>query len=210
MLRNILLLIETTPSGLVAKEVAIRIAAQGNCNLTGLEIQKKNSIVDRIGHTKSPRAMLAEYVRQPGCASETRTNTYDPANKIDQDQWTDLNVSYHDKTLFGPKYAVLSQEAEYNDLTIIGRDGNVGEPWSNVAREIINMMLDYRAKPIIITPPEFRMNRNILIAYDGSPGSSRAVQLFVLMGLADDHNIHVLSVSHKKNEIGRASCRERV
>ena len=39
----------------------------------------------------------------------------------------------------------------------------------------------------------------MLIVYDGSPGSCRAMQFFVLMGLARERAVHVLSVSRKKN-----------
>ncbi|MDK1023462.1 MAG: universal stress protein [Gammaproteobacteria bacterium] len=200
MLRNLLLLLEPTPSGLVAKEVACGIAAQGNCNITGLEIHETDWRLDQDNLIKSPRTMLVERIQQlQSRPDEAKTKAPIQADQIDLDNLSDLNIFYHEKILSGPKYALLCKEAEGNDLTVIGRDDNVGEHWSKDAKEIINLMLEYRPKPIIITPPKFKPERDVLIACDGSPGSSRAVQLFVLMGLAGDRNIHVLSVNRKKN-----------
>lgn len=199
MLRNILLLVEPTPSAKVAKKVACDIATRVNCNLTALEIHATDSATRSDDLTTSPHALFVEDIshsQQTGILHKAN-GTKAPGGK---NGFASLNIDCQIKVLSGPKYTVLSQELENNDLTVIGRDGNFAEHWSHDAKEIINLLLEYRSRPLIIaTPEEPVVNRDVLLTYDGSPGSSRAIQLFVLMGLAKDSNIHVVSVSRKKN-----------
>lgn len=196
MLRNLLLLVEPTPSGEVAKEMACQIASEGNCGVTALQIHDTGSADAGKGSGKSPRAMLAATLK----GKRRETTQSDGADELfETDTFPELNVSYTDKTVSGLKYAVLSQEAEGNDLTILGRDGNVGHGGKDEAKELVNLMLEYRPRPVIITPPESPVGRDVLISYDSTPGSSRAVQFFVFMGLANGRRIHVVSANRKRN-----------
>lgn len=194
MLRNVLLLVEQTPSGQVARKVAADITAQGSCNLTALKIIEPDSPTNNEDMAASPHRLFVDElngVPQPDDGAQ-RTD--------DEDYFSALKVDYRTKLLRGPKYAVLCRELEKNDFAVIGRDGNFAEHWDHDAKEIINLLLEYRARPIIITSPvNPEPNNNVLITYDGSPGSCRAAQLFVLMGLARNRSVHVLSVSRKKN-----------
>jgi nucleotide-binding universal stress UspA family protein len=199
MLRNILLLVEPTPSAQVAKKVACDIATRANCNLTALEIHATDSATQSDDLTTSPHSLFIEdlsHSKHDGILHKTNGVQATRGKNGFSSLKTDCQI----KVLSGPKYTVLSRELENNDLTVIGRDGNFAEHWSHDAKEIINLLLEYRARPLIIaTPEEPATNDDVLIAYDGSPGSSRAVQFFTLMGLAQNRNIHVLSVNRKKN-----------
>lgn len=203
MLRNMLLLLEATPSGRVAKTLACNIAATDDWHLTGLQIQDAGGTAFEDDFIVSPHSLFLDefsdyqqYDAQPPL--------HNSRAGLEDKFFSDRSSYDETKVLTGPKYAVLSQELEKNDLTIIGRDGNFAEQWTHNAKEIINLLLDYRARPIIIAPPdEPQANQNVLLAYDGSPGASRAVQLFVLMGLAQKYNVHALSVSRKK-KVARA------
>jgi len=106
-------------------------------------------------------------------------------------------VCYQEKTLSGPKYSVLSQEGEGNDLILLGREGNFVEQSDN-AKEVINLMLEYRPRPLVIAPPNPPEGSDILVAYSGGPRSSRALQLFVLMGLAEGKQLHLLCVDRNE------------
>lgn len=189
MLRNVLLLVEPTPSGRVARKVAGDIAAQGNCNLTALQIQEPDSYMHGGDTGASPHTLFID-----------ESMSREQRDVLRGDKFSDLKVGCQTKVMVGPKYAVLCRELEKNDLAVIGREGNFAEHWDHNAKEIINLLLEYRARPLIITTPvDPGTNSDVLIAYDGSPGSCRAVQFFVLLGLARNRNIHVLSVSRKKN-----------
>lgn len=191
--RNLLLLIEPTPSALVAKEVACGIAAFGNCTMTGLQIYEDTWLKDVSAPPTSLKSTLVSQVEaRIGGSTESRPATGDDQDEILARQ----NIYFREKSLTGPRYALLSEEAERNDLTLLGREGNFEEQSEN-AREVISLLLQYRPRPIIVTPPNSSHGNNVLVAYDGSPRASRALQLFVLLGLAEDKNIHLLSVDRK-------------
>ncbi len=197
MLRNLLLLLEATPSGSVAREVACRIAARGNCNLTALEIHEPEIRIDRDRRLRSIHKELLEQIQQQ-CQAEGK----EIAPGGDGDflaLQTGEKIYCRGKILSGLKYSLLSREAECNDLAVIGRDGNFVEQLTRDAKEIINLMLDYQPRPIIITPPDLQMETDILITHDGSSVSARAIQFFVLMGLASHQNVHILSIDRNRN-----------
>jgi len=193
MLRNLLLLVESTPSGQVAKKVACQIAAQGDCKLTALQIHETGWPVDEEHLKKSPRQLLAE------CTG--RSDLIEVAGEgesTEERRDAELNIVYRDKALYGHKYTLLCQESESNDLTVLGREGNLAEERRQSAKEVINMMISYQPKPIIVAPPWVPSGHGILLICDGSPGSTRALQLFVAMGLADGKPVHVLSAHHRR------------
>lgn len=201
MLRNLLLLVEQTPSGQAAKKVACDIAGQGNCNLTALAIREPDSPAhNNEDLAASPHALSVDELAQQEHRDAWQSNAHAPAGN---GYFSGLPAGWRTKVVTGPKYAVLCQELENNDLAVMGRDGNFAEHWSHNAKEVINLLLEYRPRPLIIAAPmDPGAHRDVLITYDGSAGSSRAVQFFALMGLARNRNVHVLSVSRKKNVAG--------
>jgi len=199
MLRNILLLLEPTPAGQVAQAVACGIASRGDCRVTALQVHDGDWKVDSKELYQSARAALADSVRKRLNGQATSDDdALPPDGALDEAALSRLGIYWQERTLSGPKFSVLSDEAERNDLTVIGRAGNFGEQWSHDAKDLINLMLQYRPRPMIITPPEPPAERSVLIAYDGTPGASRAAQYLVLMGLASGREVHVLSADRKK------------
>lgn len=190
--RNLLLLIEPTPSAQVAKTVACDVAAMGDCTITGLQIYEDTWLKDVSAPPTSLKSTLVERVAVSNGPSRARLSQTGDRDQILVEQ----RICIREQSRVGPKYALLSEEAERNDLTLLGREGNFEEQ-SDTAKEVISLLLQYRPRPIIVTPPTASPGNNILVAYDGSPRASRALQLFVLMGLAKGKNIHLLSVNSK-------------
>ncbi len=176
-MRNVLLLQEPTLSGTIATNIACDIAMQGNCNITGLQIQEPGS-TEGVGI--SARARLNERIGES------------------ESSWSSRHITLNEKTLIGPKFAMLSQEAEAHDLTLLGREGNFEEHASRSAKEVITLLLKYRASPLIIAPANAKSDADILVTYDGSPRASRAVRFLGLLGLAEGKNIHVLCIDHQR------------
>tara|TARA_R110002072_G_scaffold46082_1_gene127833 strand:- start:10015 stop:10803 length:789 start_codon:yes stop_codon:yes gene_type:complete len=179
---------ESTRSAQVAREIACRIAARGNCTLTGLHIEDLDF----------PSEVTKESNLCQNLIESIQTGHTDQADVKDAEALlTSQDIRFHEKTLIGPKYSLLAQEAESNDVTLIGREGNFEEQ-ADDAKEVISLMLQYRSRPLIITPPEPVEGNEVLIAYDGNLKSSRAIQIFVLLGLAEGRQLTLLCVDTKK------------
>lgn len=173
--RNILFLLEQTPSGQVAAQIAWQLASKHGSFLTGLEIAEP-PIDDEDEDHKRPTGVEVPHVPKPATFSKE-------------------GVPYEHKRVMGPKYAALSQEAEKNDLTVIGREGNFEEE-ADGAKEVITLMLEYRARPLLIAPPTAAdtENNEVLIAYDGSPRASRALYFFTFLGLTEGRKLNLLTI----------------
>lgn len=191
--RNLLLLIEQTRSAQVAREIACEIAAQGHCTLTGLRITESDWPVEVESDSTLAKSLVRAVHRDTGGTGEGEPDSAGENNEL----LISREICYQEKTLSGPKYALLSQEAERNDLTLIGREGNFEEQSAN-AKEVINLMLQYRPRPLLITPPERPVGDEVLVAYDGDVKSSRSVQLFVLLGLATGRKMRILCVERQR------------
>lgn len=186
--RNLLLLMEPTLSGQLARQLACTIAARGSCALSALHITEPNWPAD-----EDRKSSLSTNLVQ---ALQALTN--DTSTVTDEDELlAQHKICYVEKTMSGPKYALLSQEAEQNDLILLGREGNFEEQ-SEHAKEVINLMLEYRPRPMVIASPEAGTGEEVLVAYDGDPRSSRAVQLFVLLGLAAEKQLHLLCIDRQQ------------
>lgn len=186
--RNLLLLVENTSSAMTARDIACGFAAEGNSMLTCLQITEADSSTIISTETMISKQLVRNLQLKSGDHEPT---TSDAACLAEHE------ISYREKTLSGPKYAVLSQEGEANDLILLGREGNFVEESEN-AKEVINLMLEYRPRPLVIVPPNPPEGSDILVAYSGGPRSSRALQLFVLMGLAEGKQLHLLCVDRSE------------
>jgi nucleotide-binding universal stress UspA family protein len=84
-----------------------------------------------------------------------------------------------------PAPALLAA-AGAHDLLIVGRDSSLGrEAAEDGLAPVIEALLHDRTRPLLVVPPGARFDpaASALVAYDGSPGAMRAVQLFALLGL---------------------------
>jgi nucleotide-binding universal stress UspA family protein len=85
--------------------------------------------------------------------------------------------------------------AAVHDVIVIGRDTDFHSEPSGGLANTVEQILKGNPRPLVITPQAVRppLSR-ILIAYDGSIPAARALQIFTLLGLARDCELHVVSV----------------
>jgi nucleotide-binding universal stress UspA family protein len=101
------------------------------------------------------------------------------------------------ETLEAAPADALLAAAGAHDVLIVGRDSTLGrEEADDGLSPTIETLLRDRTRPLLVVPPgaAFDPAAASLIAYDGSAGAMRAVQLFALLGLGQN-GATVLSVS---------------
>jgi nucleotide-binding universal stress UspA family protein len=97
--------------------------------------------------------------------------------------------------LVGRADAAILREMESHDLTVIGRDANFHFETDDADSSTRDAILHRAKKPVILVPHEPKGNRkNVLIAYDGSSASKRAVAAFADSGIAAGRLLHVATV----------------
>ena len=102
----------------------------------------------------------------------------------------------------------LDAEADRHDLIVLGRETNFhGEPDPDIGEPVERLLQD-PPRPLLIAPegePATSDPDVVVVAFDGGLTSSRAMHMFLLLGLAKGREIHVVSVDEdRKTAIARA------
>jgi len=104
-----------------------------------------------------------------------------------------------------PEPALLAAGAAH-DIVVIGRDSTLGlEDCPDGLAPVIEALLHEGARPLLVVPPgrAATPSGKVLVAYDGSIPSMRAIQLFALLGLGLDLQLRVMSVAATRAEAAR-------
>jgi len=104
----------------------------------------------------------------------------------------------------GCPFRQIEQAARKHDLIMIGRDTNFHFETRERSTDTLKRIVRDHPRPIIVTPSEDLGGRSIAIAYDGSLQGSRALHLWILLGLRrPETEIHVVSVDRRQAEARR-------
>jgi nucleotide-binding universal stress UspA family protein len=194
MLKRILVVIDGSKTASIAKRYALDLAKQFKADLTGVGVIdtpwitaaqpeplggaaykiRRDSEVIKLTH-KRLQGMLEEFSRlceENGIKHAVQELEGFPATEIEK-----LSQE-HDLIVMGRTTDFHFEDNDDNDLTVkyITRDN---------------------PRPIIVVTGESH-GSNVLIAYDGSLQAARALHMYLLLGLAKDKKIHVLSIAHRK------------
>lgn len=100
-----------------------------------------------------------------------------------------------------PAYEIENFAAEH-DLLIIGKDANFHFAPTQETTLSVKQILKDSPRPVIVTSPKLphQESPNVLVAYDGTFASSRALHLALLMGIFKGKAVHIASVSSDEEE----------
>ena len=98
----------------------------------------------------------------------------------------------------GDPVVQLDSEADRHDLIVIGRETNFHGGENHEVGGTVEKLLHDNPRPLIVAPETDYSSANdnvVVVAFDGDVTSSRAMHMFLLLGLAKDREIHVVSVN---------------
>lgn len=98
-------------------------------------------------------------------------------------------------------------EAQRYDLILLGQQTRFHFETHDRDRDTLPKVLKNAPRPVVVTPESLPPGQAVVIAYDGSLQSARAVQAFASLGLGDPGPVHVVSVAADRKEAAR--CAER-
>ena len=101
----------------------------------------------------------------------------------------------------------IVQEAQRVDLVLLGQRTNFDLEGAALANEALPAVLKRCPRPIVAVPNSPVTGHSILVAYDGSVQSARALQIFQSLGLAKDKTVHVLTVAADKVQAAKIADR---
>lgn len=199
-MKSILVALDQTESGAAAMALAVALAKARGAATAGATILDADSITAPLpgaigaAHYKadSDQALL----RQTHARNEALRHGFLARCKTESVSGTALMLE-------GEPIETLREAAAAHDVIVIGRDCAFhGEGDNGVARTVAHLLKN-GPRPLIVTSGTARAPAHVAIAYDGSVPAARALQLFVLLGIAPDAAITVLSANEKSEAAAR-------
>ncbi|MBR0651234.1 universal stress protein [Roseomonas terrae] len=192
MIRSILLALDDTKGAVAARDLAIGLARRTGAALTAA------AVLD-VPHARDAH----EAVPPGGGAFKERRDAARAARlETEADLALAACVGAAGETPVTPLRLTEAPDAALllagtsHDLIVIGRDSTLGlETAPDGLAPVIGALLQDGARPLLVVPPAPpRVEGGVLVAYDGSVGAQRALQLFTLLGLGEGMAARVVSV----------------
>ena len=192
MIEDILVCLEGSSSGARASEVAIEVAQRLGVPLVGLAIVDEPDINAR----QATGIGGSSYKQQ-------RDEVLLEDAKAQAKGWLDAfaercraaGVTSRALELRGRPDTTILEELQGHDLTILGRHANFRFETQDEDHQTRDTILRHAGKPVMVVPEgSAAAGPSILICYDGSLASRRALVSFAQSGLAGERPVHVAAV----------------
>jgi nucleotide-binding universal stress UspA family protein len=192
MIQNVLVCLEGSASGKRAVEMAIQIARQLRARLAGLAIVDEPEI----------RAGAATGIGGASYKKQRDDALVEDAERQVEKWLEDFSSLCRQEGIparaveeRGRPAATILEEMQRHDLVLMGRDANFKFETAASDAQTRAAVLHRARKPVIVVPegPAPGASR-VMLAFDGSSASKRAVQSFAESGLASGCELYVASV----------------
>jgi nucleotide-binding universal stress UspA family protein len=202
-LASILLLLGETPASLSARRYAFGLARQAGARLSGLAGIDLAFIEARMPGVVGGAGWKAQREKQlRSQADEMRRRL----RQTFEEECLSHREPFDWLSFDGEPIDALRTALETRDLMITGHDtafrGNVREDFP----EMLARLLSIAPRPVVVCPDELPGGADVLVAYDGSAPSMRALQLFSLLGLGRGRRIHVVAVDASQERAARCAA----
>jgi nucleotide-binding universal stress UspA family protein len=191
VLRSILVALDSTKASSTAQDLAIDLAKRLQCQITGI------AVLDRA-HITAPTAVgiggsAFKHHRDQIKLNEAKAflerleDRFEASCEAIGAQWQVIEAE-------GAPHAMIEHEATRHDLLVIGKDTDFHLDEDPSIADSVQRLLRETARPLIVCPETAGGDGPVLVTYDGSRASSRAVHMLALLGHMRDRPVHVLSI----------------
>jgi len=196
MIKSILVCLEGSASSKAATQTAIEIARECRASVVGLAIIDEPDIC--AGTPTGAWGASYKHERDQHLLSDARTHAADWLAEFERCR-QDANIPGRSLEIIGRPAESIIGEMGLHDLTVMGRDANfrfLTESEDSATREKV---LRHANHPVLLIPESkpgqlANLGPTVLVAYDGSDSSKRALNSFAQSGLAGSREVHVVTV----------------
>ncbi len=200
---RILVLLGETPSSVAARRYAFHLAREKGAELAGLAGIDLSAIetpmMGRAG-TTTYLVKLEEQLKQH--AEESRVRLH----KAFSEECRNQGVALEWLSFEGDPIGTLYVATETRDLIVTGHDTTFYGNTREQLPEMIAKLLLMSPRPVIVCGDETTLSGDVLVAYDGSVPSMRALQLFALLRLRSESTIHVTAIDSDQETAARRAA----
>ena len=197
MLKSILVVLDGSKTAEAAKKYAISLAKGSKTCLTGV------GVIDTPWITAAQPEPLggAAYKihRDEVVIQQTHTRIQEMLNAF-QSMCKDNKIACNSSELEGFPATEIERLSQEHDLIVIGKTTDFHFDLDTESDITVKHIIRDNPRPmIVVTSPDFN-GEQVLIAYDGSLQAARALHMYLLLGLAKDKKVHVISIARQKAE----------
>jgi nucleotide-binding universal stress UspA family protein len=203
MIKSILVPLDSSKSSLAALQTAIQIGEITKAKLKGLYIEDILRLlewqpVELIGSAigSSPMIPSSKKTEEQLEIENKFANEGNSIKKIFQDNCSRNSIACDFLIKRGNVSEIITEESRKVDLAVIGRRGS--DTYPAEAKEpgpTTENLLRHTTRPVIVAPPGSKFGNKILIAYDGSKTSQRALMTGALFASVLKSEVKVVSVA---------------
>lgn len=199
-LKGILLLLGETSASVTARAYAFALAQRTGAKLSGLAGIDLSYIEARMPGVAGGIAWKLRLEEQ---LKKRAGDTRDRLREAFERECNSHRMMLDWLSFEGDPTQILQMAVETRDLVITGHDtafrGDIREQFPG----LLSRWLLSTPRPVVVCPDELPRGYDVLVAYDGSAPSMRAIQLFALLGLCHDARIHVTAVDSSQELVAR-------
>lgn len=187
MIRSILVALKPDGSQQSLIEFATNLSARYQWELVGVSVID----VDRLAPAEAVPigATTAKVHRDEQRTAAARRTAIQVTHDLESRcQALSLRCTAHVRE--GDTARLLALEAQSVDAVLCAH--KAGSDTSE--RSLLHSILKHNCRPAIVASPNASLNDRVLLAYDGSVQAARAMASFAHSGLAENRDIHVLSI----------------
>lgn len=191
MIKKILLVLDPSKEGLAARHYAMDFATQHECLLTAI------SILDTPWITAGQPEPLGGSVFKVQRDDTLIAQSHEQIKKLMYDFKTEAkkrNISVKCFEGEGFPSTVIEHLSHENDLIIIGRTTDIHFSMEEASDLVMRHVARDNPRPVLVVPSYMTEKNSFLVAQDGSHEAARALHMLLLLGLAKDTPLDIITI----------------
>lgn len=203
MLKSMLVGLDGSSDSDSALELSVRWAKRFDALLVGM------GVIDEPGIHGAEEVWLGEvYFRQIN-----ERLSVDLQRKVDRAleraalRCAEVGVSFKPLEDVGAPHEKLLIAAQRFDLIVMGQHTHFRFGWQDEADDTLRRVLAENPRPVVAVPTSPSAGESVLIAFDGSVQSARALQAFQQSGLAEGQENLIVTIAEDRVEAARCADR---
>jgi nucleotide-binding universal stress UspA family protein len=193
-MKSMLVALDDTPAARAAVRLSLALAARFGASVTGA------SVLDIVALTAPEMVPIGAYEFKLRADLARLKRGQEQTARVREQFLAECRrrgLAGRVASLEGEPGEELRAAAAAHDVIVVGQEVDGGDQTDVLARTVTHM-LNGNPRPVIIAPEHVETGNRVLVAYDGSVPAARTLQLFTLLGLGRDCEIHIAAVGQDR------------
>jgi nucleotide-binding universal stress UspA family protein len=195
MLRSILIGLDSSPTGIAARELGVQWSQQLGCRLVGITIVDGPVFPhneDMAGAAAWGRGEGSTLVAEPKVKVARCLRAVEDAFRR---RCCEAGAEYQVVEDIGSPHVQILLEAQKHDAVLLGQHSRFDFGWEGKPGATLGKVLQDSPRPVVVVPEPLRVGPSIAVAYDGSLQAARVLASFAGTGLGGGRAVHVITAA---------------